>query len=111
GAFGVIVGTTGMYPGIPVRLEIGGENGTAVSEEGLKVYKFRDARPEDDEVRAQLAPGSAPAGGAGTNVDVGLDLHYQNIKTILDCWERDEEAPTSGTEARKAVAIILAMYE
>ena len=43
--------------------------------------------------------------------DLGLDMHFQNIGAILDCWGRGEEAPTSGPEARKAVAIILAMYE
>ena len=42
GAFGTIVGTTAMYPGSHVRIEIGGENGTAVSEDGLKTFKFRE---------------------------------------------------------------------
>ena len=111
GAHGVIVGTTGMYPGIPVRLEIGGENGTAVSESGLTVWKFRDAQPEDEELKASLTSGSAPTGGGTSNIDVALDLHFQNITSILDAWERGEDAPTNGEEARKAVAIILAMYE
>lgn len=111
GAFGVIQGSTGMYPGIAVRMEIGGVNGTAVSEEGLKHFKFRDAQPGDDDLLKRLAPGSARTAPAGVNVEVGLELHYQNFNAILDAWERGEEAPTSGPEARKAVAIILAMYE
>jgi predicted dehydrogenase len=41
GAYGVIVGSTGMFPGSPVRVEIGGEHGTAASESGLSVFKFR----------------------------------------------------------------------
>src|SRR5207244_485460 len=41
GAFGTIMGTTAMFPGQPARVEIGGENGTAVSEGGLKMFKFR----------------------------------------------------------------------
>jgi predicted dehydrogenase len=110
GAYGVIMGSTGMYPGTAVRVEIGGENGMAISEDGLKVYKFRDAKPEDDALRAELAPGAKPVGGAGS-ADLGLDMHFQNITAILESWERGEEAPTSGPEARKAVAIILAMYE
>ena len=44
GAFGMIMGCTGMFPERPVRVEIGGENGMAVSEDGLKVFKFRDAQ-------------------------------------------------------------------
>jgi UDP-N-acetyl-2-amino-2-deoxyglucuronate dehydrogenase len=111
GAFGVIVGTTGMYPGIPVRVEIGGADGTAVSEAGLTVYKFRNEHPDDERTRKELAPGAAPVGGSGSNLDVALDLHYRNFTEIFQSWERGEDAPTSGTEARKAVAIILAMYE
>src|SRR5207244_10693576 len=45
GAFGTILGTTAMYPGLPPRIEIGGENGLAISETGLKFVKFRDGRP------------------------------------------------------------------
>src|SRR5438045_4866529 len=32
GAFGVIMGSTAMWPGIAVRIELGGAEGTAVSE-------------------------------------------------------------------------------
>jgi predicted dehydrogenase len=111
GAFGVIMGTTGMYPGIEVRMEIGGDNGTAVSEGGLKHFKFREAKPEDEDTIKKLAPGAAKLQASGMNVELGLELHYQNLTAILDAWERGEDAPTCGPEARKAVAIILAMYE
>lgn len=111
GAYGVIVGTTAMYPGSPVRVEIGGEHGTAVSEAGLRMFKFREAHPDDEQLLATLAPGAVPSGGATSNVDVALDLHVRNVTSILESWERGEEADTDGPEARKAVAIILAMYE
>src|SRR5437762_3033628 len=32
GAFGSIVGSTAMYPGSGVRIQVGGENGSAISE-------------------------------------------------------------------------------
>ncbi len=113
GAFGVIVGTTAMYPGISVRIEIGGENGTAVTEygQGLRTYKFRTPKPEDESTIKSCAPSTGVSGGAASNVDVALDLHARNISNILEAWERGEEAETNGPEARKAVAIILAMYE
>jgi len=47
GAYGTILGTTAMYPGLPPRIEIGGENGLAVSENGLRFFKFREERPTD----------------------------------------------------------------
>lgn len=112
GAFGSIVGTTAMFPGSPVRIEIGGENGTAVSESGLKTYKFRDEKPEDKELQERI--NGAAAGqtrGAAAASDIGNDLHTRNIRSILDAWEQGEDAETSGTEGRKAVAIITALYE
>lgn len=112
GAFGTIVGTTAMYPGSPARLELGGENGTAVSENGLKVFKFRDERPSDKEaLEGSAAKKPATTGGGSSNTDVALDLHGRNMHAILTAWEEGRDAETSGPEARKAVAIILAMYE
>jgi hypothetical protein len=52
------------------------------------------------------------AGPAGTSsVDQGLELHRRNITAIFDAWDAGKEADTNAVEARKAVAIILAMYE
>ena len=76
-----------------------------------KHFKFRETRPEDEEIVKKFAPGAARTAPSGMNVEVGLELHYQNLTAILDAWEGGEDAPTSGPEARKAVAIILAMYE
>lgn len=111
GAHGVIMGSTAMYPGGAVRIEVGGADGSAVSEGGLKKYAFRDKKPEDGELIEKLNTKQATTGGGSSNVDVGLDLHHRNITSIYNAWERGEEAETNGVEARKAVAIILAMYE
>lgn len=40
-----------------------------------------------------------------------LDFHGRNIHAILSAWAGNKEAETCGSEVRKAVAIILAMYE
>jgi len=111
GAFGTIVGTTAVYPGGPVRIEVGGENGHAVSELALKTYKFRDERPADKELLERLASFGKSTGGGSSNLDVQLDRHVKNITHILDAWKAGTDAETSGPEARKAVAIILAIYE
>jgi UDP-N-acetyl-2-amino-2-deoxyglucuronate dehydrogenase len=112
GAHGVIMGSTGMYPGLPVRLEVGGEKGTAVSENGLKVFRFRDERDADKELMERInTKRSGPAAGASTATDVPIDNHGKNIQHVLEAWEQGREAETCGSEARKAIAIILAMYE
>ncbi|MBC8105580.1 MAG: Gfo/Idh/MocA family oxidoreductase [Anaerolineae bacterium] len=112
GAYGVIMGSTGMWPGVSVRVEVGGANGTAISEDGLKTYKFRDERPEDQQIVDRLTPnGPQSTGGGSSPTDVPADLHLQNIDAILRAWESNRDAETNAAESRKAVAIILAMYE
>lgn len=111
GAFGTIVGSTAMYPGSKVRIEIGGENGTAVSEEGLKTFRFRDERPTDRELMERINTRRTDAGGGSDPQLATVSGHSANIQSILQAWEQNLEAETSGPEARKAVAIILAMYE
>jgi predicted dehydrogenase len=114
GAYGSIMSTTAMFPGMPTRVEIGGEHGTAVSENGLKMFRFRDERDGDQDLLARLAPGYKPtvAGGAqSNNAAISADLHGRNIAAILSAWSEGRDAETCGPEARKAVAIVEAIYE
>ena len=89
--------TTGMFPGRPARVEVGGNGGTAVIEGALKEFKFREPRPGDED--ALKPPAEQP------------DLLALNIRDVLDAWAAGKDAETSGPESRKAVAIVLAMYE
>jgi UDP-N-acetyl-2-amino-2-deoxyglucuronate dehydrogenase len=112
GAYGTYVSTTAMWPGGPVRIEIGGEFGSAISENGLKRFEFQNPLPEDEQLLNRLDPArSAGVGGGKAAADIGLDLHGKNIQAVYQSWDRNEDAETSGPEARKAVAIIQAMYE
>jgi predicted dehydrogenase len=116
GAFGSIVCSTALFPGMPTRIEVGGENGTAMSEDGLKMFSFRDRRPDDAPLLERLGPHAkpvkAPFSGAQSNpASISADLHGRNISSILSDWREGREAETAGLEARKAVAIVLAMYE
>jgi predicted dehydrogenase len=111
GAFGTVMGTTAMFPGMPPRIEVGGENGTAVSENGLRFFKFRDERPGDAELIRRLSPAGQGTAGGASNRDVKLELHMRNVGHILGAWDEGRDAETAAPEARKAVAIVLAMYE
>jgi UDP-N-acetyl-2-amino-2-deoxyglucuronate dehydrogenase len=111
GAFGSILCTTAMFPGMPTRIEIGGENGTAVSENGLKMFSFREQRAGDAELLDRLAPGKTVRAAAQSGPALSQDLHGRNIRAILLAWAENREAETAGIEARKAIAIVLAMYE
>jgi predicted dehydrogenase len=111
GAYGTFVSTTAMWPGGHVRIEIGGEFGSAVSENGLKRFEFQNPLPEDRQILERLGPDRAQhSGGGKAAADIGLDLHGKNIQAVYQAWDRDQDAETCGPEARKAVAIIQAMY-
>jgi UDP-N-acetyl-2-amino-2-deoxyglucuronate dehydrogenase len=112
GAFGTYVSTTAIWPGGPVRIEVGGEFGSAISENGLKRYEFKDARPEDKDLLDRLDPVRAQnSGGGKAATDIALELHGKNMLAVYEAWDRGQEAETWGPEARKAVAIIKAMYK
>jgi len=110
GAYGSLMGATSIWPGGAVRVEVGGENGMAVSEWGLKTYKFRDETEADTKLMETVNQAKPQAAG-GSAIEQGLELHWANIAHILDSWENGKEPDTAGTEARKAIAIIVALYE
>jgi predicted dehydrogenase len=111
GAYGTILATTAMYPGGNVRIEIGGENGSAVSEDGLKMYAFRDERPTDKELMNKINGGKSEAGGGTSQHLASIQMHVDNVGSIFSAWDQNRDAETNGPEARKAIALILAMYE
>ena len=96
-----------MFPGLPARFEIGGENGTAIAENGLKFFRFREERPGDEDMLMRLAPNSPIGPGVASNAaGMGNDLHARNISAIFSAWDEGREADTNGPESRKAVAIV-----
>ena len=101
-----------------------------------RAIKFRDERPGDaqlletlsppvaDKIKEKLAAAGGDAlleklgwkkatstGGGASAADVPLDFHAKNVLSILNAWDEGHDAQTHAAEARKAVAIVLAMYE
>ena len=113
GAFGTVLGSTALYPGAPPRITIGGADGMAMAEEGLKTFKFRDPRDDDAKLLNGLAVVPTPSSSSKDPaiVEAAVRLHAANISSILDAWSAGRDADTSGAEMRKSVAIVLAMYE
>jgi len=124
GALGIIYGTTSSYPGQFKRFEITGTKGTAVYlEDSLTVWQFADEKPQDEEIRRKFGkpPGQgqglispAPWGRGGGVADPAAILHEnhtRNFKAFIDALETGGNFCLSGTEARKAVQLILAIYK
>ncbi|MCJ7841227.1 Gfo/Idh/MocA family oxidoreductase [Lederbergia sp. NSJ-179] len=93
-AFGVIQGTTSVYPGQETRFEIHGEKGSIIfGDSGIKQWKFL----ESDEPIPQTE-----------KEDKG---HYLFVDDMIKAVRENREPLVSGEEARKAVDVILAIYE
>ena len=111
GALGIIYGTTASHPGQFRRFEITGTQGTAINvENSITLWEFADKRPEDVEVRKQFMKIEG-GGGVADPAAINYENHTRNFKAFLDALEKDEDFWISGPEARKAVEVILAIYQ
>ena len=105
-----------MGPPLPIpgqfrRFEITGTKGTVINvENSITLWEFADKRPEDEEVRKQFMK---IEGGGGVSDPAAIDYenHTRNFKAFLDALEGDKDFWIDGPEARKAVQVILAIYQ
>jgi len=110
-ALGVIYGTTASYPGQFRRLEITGTKGTIVLvENSLEVWQFAEMNDEDKQIIKKY--GSVEGGGGVADpAAISFMGHAKNIAAFLKALDEGRKFEIEGTEARKAVEIILDMYQ
>ncbi|MBE0537927.1 MAG: Gfo/Idh/MocA family oxidoreductase [Phycisphaerae bacterium] len=111
GAVGIIYGTTASWPGQFRRFEITGTKGTVVYlEDSFTTWKFADETNVDEEIRGRFGQVSG-GGGVADPGAINYENHTRNFRAFLDSLETGGEFSINGQEARKAVALILAIYE
>ncbi len=113
GALGSIACTTSMWPGHFRTITLAGTHGTAVlADEGLLFWQFREETEADEATRKDLLalPG-AGIGAADPSAGVDARGHQAVFADFLHALEAGETPSVDGHEARKAVAIIRAIYE
>lgn len=111
GALGQVLAATSMWPGELRRIQIGGRNGFAeIMEEQLTSYCFRDKLDHDDLIRERFSRSSRTEGGASNPMSIDYSNHTRNFAAFLEALEGSIPLMLNGQEARKAVAIIEAIY-
>jgi predicted dehydrogenase len=107
GALGIIEATTATRPkDLEGSISILGENGTveiggfAVNE--MKVWNFKDVRPEDAEVIQTYKQNPSDVYGFG---------HVGYLNDVIDCIQNNKKALVDGLEGRKSLELIMAIYE
>lgn len=112
GAFGVIEGTTAVYPGFLKKIEICGTQGSAILEEdALKAWTFAEEHEEDAAILEKFGAKTESGGGAADPAAISFQGHQRQFEDFVKAIETGREPLVHGTEARKAVEIILAIYQ
>ena len=113
GVLGTIACTTSMWPGHFRTITLAGTQGSAVlADNNLLFWQFQQETAEDDEIRAKnlALPGSG-IGASNPSAGVTADGHLAIFKDFLECLQHEHTPIVDGYEARKAVEIILAVYQ
>lgn len=109
GALGVIQGATSAWPGDPARVELHGDQGTIVLEEGrITVWKLADGTPEEE--AAMLGLEQVSGSGAADPMAIGFEKHRRQIVDMIEAIRTGRPPAIEGAEARRAVEIVRAIY-
>jgi predicted dehydrogenase len=112
GALGVIEASTGVYPGYLKRIELHGTRGSAVlEEEDLKSWEFADKARGDEAILNAMKNKKSSGGGAADPSAIGHHGHAKQFADFVKAIKNDTSPAIDGPEARKSVAIILAIYK
>lgn len=107
GSLGSIHGTTSAGSDRPVKVEVLGTGGIAIVEGG-KLTQWEG----DSELTDELLTESDREFVAGWTPDESFGgAHHRQLKLIFQALANGDTPPVPGREARKAVDIILAIYE
>lgn len=110
GALGVIQGATSCWPGDPARVEIHGEKGNVILEEGRIVqWKLQDTGDEEEQQILNLD--TVTGGGAADPMGISYEFHRLQMLDLIHAIKEQREPEVGGAEVRKAVEIILAIYQ
>lgn len=109
GGMGVIQGATSAWPGDRARVELHGDRGTIVLEEGrIVVWQLADGTPEEE--AAMLTLEEQQGSGAADPTAIGYEMHRRQIVDLIAAIRNDESPAIQGAEARRSVEIIRAIY-
>ena len=107
GARGVIEGTTSIWPGMETRFEVSGSKGSVILEEAE--FKLWEIEGEKEKPSPE---GPAIKGNAHSDPKaIAASGHIAHVKDMVEAIKEGRDPMVTGEEGRKAVQLILAIYE
>ncbi|MEX1049059.1 MAG: Gfo/Idh/MocA family oxidoreductase [Akkermansiaceae bacterium] len=114
GARGVIEGSTCAWSkqGHPARVQVCGTEGSVfLADEAFEVWEFKNELPQDARILETLMRGGGAGLGANDPKAIQFFQHQRNFEDVAGAIRDGRVPPTSASEARKAVALIQAIYQ
>lgn len=113
GAHGVIEASTAIWHGHPARIEVHGTDGTVTLEDGkIRVWQFKKKRVIDQKIRAAAKEESdLGSGAADPMAALKSGGHRRQIEDFANAILGKKNTVIPGTEGRRAVALIEAIYK
>jgi len=111
GALGTIEASTAAYPGMLKRIEISGSQGSAtLEEEAIKQWRFVRSKSGDTKIMEQMNS-NVTGGGAADPAAIGHKAHRDLFANFLQGIKKGQACSIDGTEGRKSVELICAIYK
>jgi UDP-N-acetyl-2-amino-2-deoxyglucuronate dehydrogenase len=112
GALGVIQATTSVFPGLPKTIAVHGDKGTAVIEQDdLIRWEFTPEIAEDQQIKERFAQKTGASGGSSNPAAISHVGHARQLSDFVQAIETGRPPLVDGREGRRAVEIILAIYQ
>jgi UDP-N-acetyl-2-amino-2-deoxyglucuronate dehydrogenase len=112
GALGVILATTSVHPGFPKTIAIHGDKGSAIIEqEDVLQWTFTPELADDKAVRERFAQKVGASGGSSDPSAISHMGHAHQLRDFVESIQAGRPPLVDGREGRRAVEVILAVYE
>ncbi len=111
GALGIVEASTATWPGFSTRIEISGDKGSAILEDGkITCWKFQEEQEGDADIIAACSGGKLGSGASDPKA-ISIEGHRIQIEDLANAIREGRQAAIPGSDARNAVRLILAIYE